>query len=423
MIDDDVAGLNAVATDYTSAVGKYDSTSRALNRKVNAVVHEAGWSGEGAEAFQTVWANDGTVAAAISEAMSQVSDIVSVLAEELAAARGDLGDAQDTARAAGLTLDSQGGAEGKADRQAALDAYRKGRDAALGRAQNARELATRSLNSVLDQILNKGDAKVYNGADACTLAEVLRGLYTTPAALSQESAKKLARLRQGAKDLKRGHNKLPRGSDAWNERLQQRRAARAVLSEQRLRTASVEGWRSRVKGSGAARVTIGDIAEDYRVRGVGAVGKLGAASAGLTGAMVGLQMYDDRRTRGWSYGEAFTRDAAPAAAGMAIGTAVEGGIVGASAANPVVALGVVSGVVVGYGVGTLGYELTHNAHWGSNIHKYGVVDGIGHSLAQAGGEWVKNDLEGMKDRGVETAKKVGSGIKSGAENVWHGLFD
>ncbi|WP_372407584.1 hypothetical protein [Streptomyces luteireticuli] len=422
MIDDDIAGLKKVATDYTSATEKYDTSSKVLNKKVDGVVHEAGWSGEGATAFQTVWAHDGTVGAAMSEAMSQVSDVIGVLTEELDAAKRDLGDAQDKARAAGLTLDSQGGATGKADQQTALDAWQSGRDAALKRAQDARELATGSLNSVLDQMLGKGDPNQLNGADVCTLSEVMRGLYTTPAALTQESAKKLEALKQEVKDLKRGHNKLPKGSDAWNERLQERRAARAELSKQRLRTASVEGWESRTKGSGPARTTIGEIAEDYRVRGAGPLNKLGAASTALTGAMVGLQMYDDHRTRGWSYQEAFARDATPAAAGMAAGAWAEGAIIGASASNPMIAVGVVGGVALGYGVGTFGYELTHNAHWGSNIHKYGVVSGIGHSLADAGTAWVDNDLVAMRDKTVETAKHVGSGIKNGAKKVWHGIF-
>ncbi|MGK5642147.1 hypothetical protein ACSNOK_28100 [Streptomyces sp. URMC 126] len=421
MIDDDIAGLKEVATDYTSAVEKYDASSKVLNKKVNGVVHEAGWSGEGAAAFQTVWAHDGTIAAALSEAMSLVSDVVTVLTEELSAAKGDLGDVQDAARASGLTLDSQGGATGTAEQQVALDTYQRGRDAALKRAQDARELATQHLNAIIAQILNEGSPKLLNGADSFTLAEVLRGLYTTPAALTQESAKKLENLKQQAKKLKREARKLPKGSDAWTKRLQERRAARANLSKQRLRVDSVKGWESRFKGSGPARLTINEVAERYRGRGVGSIGKLGAASTGLTAAMVGLQMYDDHRTRGWSYGEAFARDAAPAAAGMAIGTGVESAIVSASAANPVVAGGVVLGVVAGYGVGTAGYELTH-AHWGSNIHKYGVIGGIEESLGEAGSKWWHNDVEDMGRKIGNTAKSTWHKGEGAVKKVWHGVF-
>ncbi|MFI0740895.1 hypothetical protein ACH4PU_22830 [Streptomyces sp. NPDC021100] len=421
MIDDDLAGLKKVATDYTSATEKYDTTSKVLDKKVSSVVHEAGWTGDGADAFQTVWGHDSTIGAALAEAMSQVSDVVTVLSEELEKAKGDLGDVQDTARAAGLTLDSQGGATGKADQQAELDAYQKGRDAALKRAQDARQLATASLNSVLDQMLNKGDPRLLNGADSFTWAEILRGLYTTPAALSQESAKKLAKLQQEAKDLKREARKLPKNSDAWNEKLRERRLVRAKLTEQRLRTASVEGWQRRVKGSAAARVSIGDIAENYRVRSAGVMGRFGAVSTGLTGAMVGFQMYDDHRNRGWSWRESFARDATPAAAGMWVGGAAESAFIGASASNPVIAAGVLGGVAVGYGVGTFGYELTH-AHWGDNIHRYGVFRGIGHSIGEASNAWIDNDVVAMKDKTVETAKKVGSSIGSGVKKVWHGVF-
>ncbi|MGI5337892.1 hypothetical protein ACQEVS_11070 [Streptomyces sp. CA-181903] len=422
MIEDDIAGLKKVATDYTSATEKYDTTSKVLDKKVSGVVHEAGWAGDGADAFQTVWAHDGTIGAALAEAMSRVSDVVTVLSEELERAKHDLGDAQDMARAAGLTLDGQGGAKGTTDQQAALDAYRKDRDAALQRAQDARTLAGDSLRSVLDQMLNKGNPNLLNGADSFTWAEILRGLYTTPAALTQESAQKLAKLRQEVKDLKRQARKLPKNSGAWDKMLADRRSARAALSEQRLRTASVQGWQQRVKGSATARVTIGDIAEKYRVRGAGpVVGRFGAVSTGLTGAMVGLQMYDDHRTRGWSWRESFARDATPAAVGMWAGAGAESLIVGASASNPVVAVGVLGGVAVGYGVGTFGYELTH-AHWGDKIHKYGVLKGIGYSIGEAGGKWIDNDLVDMKDKTVETAKKVGSGIKGGVKKAWHGIF-
>jgi hypothetical protein len=37
--------------------------------------------------------------------------------------------------------------------------------------------------------------------------------------------------------------------------------------------------------------------------------------------------------------------------------------------------------------------LTHDAHWGDNIHNYGVVDGIGHSFADAGSAFVKDNVE------------------------------
>ncbi|KNB52984.1 hypothetical protein [Streptomyces caatingaensis] len=419
MIDDDITGLNGVATDYTSAVGKYDESSKVLNNKVNGIVHEAGWTGEGAAAFQARWAHDGTIAAAMAEAMSQTSDVISLLTEELTGAKNDLADVQETARAAGLTLDSQGGATGKADQQAALDAYRKGRDAALARAQSARESAAQSLNALVDQMLNKGSSTYVNGADVCTLSDVLRGLYTIPAASPEARAKKLEKLRQRAQELKRGtakslaHNKLPKGSDDWNRRLQQRREARAKLTEQRLKLTSAEAraLKGRYRLSGPARATFGDISESYGGKGLGAAGKLGAASTVLNAGMVGLQMYDDMRTRNWSWQEALARDATPAAAGMAAGTVVEGGLAAATAVSVPASAAVGLGIVAAYGVGTFGYELTHSAHWGSNIHKYGVVEGIGRSFGDAGKEWVKSDVVGMTKKVGHTAMKA-----------WHGLF-
>ncbi|GHF45719.1 WXG100 family type VII secretion target [Streptomyces morookaense] len=414
MIDDDIRGLHDVARDYTSAARTLDESSRFLNSKVAGVVHEAGWTGDAASSFQTAWASDGTVQAAMAEAMSQVADVVTVLAEKLAESRQELDAVQDKARAAGLTLDGYGGATGTTDQQAALDAYKSGAEAALSRAQHVRQWAAQQLNGIAAQILPGGSAPATLGpADQLTLAEVLRGLYTTPAAVEEVGHKRLERLTQEAAELKRSHAGFPKGSEEWNHILERRRAARAVHSEQRLRISSVEGWTKKFKGSKGARFTVGEIADQFRGGKAGMVGAVGALSGVLTGAMVYYQAKEDHE-KGWSWGEAVAKDGGPAAVGLVAGVALEGAIAGAAEASaPVVgaAGAVVAGVAVGYGVGTFGYELTHNAHWGRNIHKDGVVAGIGEGFADAGRAWLDNDWQKMEEKAKNSAKKV-----------WHGVF-
>lgn len=414
MIDDDIRGLHDVARDYTSAARTLDESSRFLNSKVAGVVHEAGWTGDAARSFQTAWASDGTVQAAMAEAMSQVADVVTVLADKLSDARTELEGVQDEARAAGLTLDGYGGATGTPDRQAALDAYKNGAEAALSRAQHVRQWATRRLNGVAGQILpGDGSPDMLGPADQLTLAEVLRGLYTTPAAVAEVGHERLERLQNRAADLKRAHAGMPRGSEEWDRVLEQRRVTRAALTEQRLKVSSVEGWTSRFKGSRGARLTVGEVADQFRGGRTGAVGAMGALSGVLTGAMVYCQAGEDHE-KGWSWGEAAAKDGGPAVAGLATGILVESGVAAIGAAAPPVAVaatGVAAGVVLGYGVGTFGYGLTHRAHFSRHIHQDGVIAGIGEGFADAGKAWVDNDVVDMWHKGQNSAKKV-----------WHGLF-
>ncbi|MEU7165231.1 hypothetical protein AB0A70_11385 [Streptomyces morookaense] len=410
MIDDDITGLHDVARDYTSAARTLDESSRFLNSKVAGVVHEAGWTGDAASVFQTAWASDGTVQAAMAEAMSQVADVVTVLAEKLAESRQELDAVQDKARAAGLTLDGYGGATGTTDQQAALDAYKSGAEAALSRAQHVRQWAAQRLNGVAGQILpGGGSPETLGSADQLTLAEVLRGLYTTPAAVAEVGHKRLERLQKQAADLKRAHAGMAKGSEEWDRMLEQRRATRAALTEQRLKVSSVEGWTGKVRGSRGARLTVGEIADRFRGGKTGAMGAMGALSGLLTGAMVYCQAKEDHE-KGWSWGEAVAKDGGPAVAGLATGVLLEGAIVAGAEAVPVAAA-VGAGVFVGYGVGTFGYELTHKAHFGRHIHKDGVVAGIGEGFADAGKEWLKNDVNGIVD-------KAGNSVKS----AWHGVF-
>jgi hypothetical protein len=104
-------------------------------------------------------------------------------------------------------------------------------------------------------------------------------------------------------------------------------------------------------------------------------------------------------------------------AGLAAGTAAEMGIGAALVAAPegIAAAGaVVGGTAVAYGVGTYGYygyELVHAGNWGENIHRDGVIEGIGESFGDAGKAWWKNDV-----------KDMGEKIGNTAQSMWHSVF-
>ncbi|WP_414168948.1 WXG100 family type VII secretion target [Streptoverticillium reticulum] len=399
MIDDDIRGLHDVARDYTAAAQALDESSRFLNSKVAGVVHEAGWTGEAASAFQTAWASDGTVQAAMAEAMSQVADIVTVLADELSEARHELEAVQDQDQDQG-----QGQDQGQAQAVGLTLA-----EAALSRAQHVRQWAAQRLNGVAGQILPcDGSPETLGPADQLTLAEVLRGLYTAPAAVTEVGHERLERLQKQAADLKRAHAGVPKGSEEWDRMLEQRRTTRAALTEQRMSVSSVEGWAGKFKGSKGARLTVGEIADRFRGGRTGAVGAMGALSGVLTGATVYCQAEEDHE-KGWSWGEAVAKAGGPAVAGLASGVLVESGVAAIGAAAPPVAVaatGVAAGAVLGYGVGTFGYELTHRAHFSRHIHQDGVVAGIGEGFADAGRAWADNDAVDLWHKGQNSARQV-----------------
>lgn len=408
MINDDITGLYGLNDDYKRLAETLDDSATYLSKKVGRLVQEAGWSGDAADAFQAAWGVDSAIQAAAAEAMHKTRDIVKVLADQLTEVRNAIGDAQDVARQAGLTVDSDGRATGTDEK--ALDAYEKSLHGQLSKAKRARSWATSKLNDVTAQIVpSKGDPPKLNEADTLTLSEVLRGVYTLPAATAVAGKGKLANLQQAAKEAKRTHRKMRGGTAEWEKLLQERRALRGQIQSQRMSLSSVESWTKAFKGSRAAGLTFGDVTDELRGGKAGVLTGINAAGGILTGAMVFFQAKDDVE-KGWSWPEALLKNGGAAAAGLAAGIGVEAAVAAAPVEVPV-AVSVVGGVAVGYGVGTYAYELVHAGDWSDNIQEKGVVGGIGQSFADAGSAWVENDVKGLAEK-----------AKNSVEGVWNGVF-
>jgi hypothetical protein len=112
---------------------------------------------------------------------------------------------------------------------------------------------------------------------------------------------------------------------------------------------------------------------------------------------------------GWSPLHAVVADSVDTLAG--VGAAAGVIALAPEAAPAIVVAG--AGMAVGYEATEAVTALTHDAHWGANIHQYGVVSGIGHSFVDAGHAFVESN--------VQTAEKVGHTVASAAKSVWHGV--
>jgi hypothetical protein len=123
----------------------------------------------------------------------------------------------------------------------------------------------------------------------------------------------------------------------------------------------------------------------------------------------GYNIYDDVHNHGWNPVEATVAGSADTLAGVG---AAAGLVALAPEAAPVI-LVAGAGAAVAYEATEAATALTHDGHWGANIHQYGVVDGVGHSFADAGSAFVQDN--------VDTAKKVGSMVSNAAKSAWHGV--
>jgi hypothetical protein len=136
-------------------------------------------------------------------------------------------------------------------------------------------------------------------------------------------------------------------------------------------------------------------------------------------AGTGMQSTDDnQKGQDWSSAvpEALTANVGGYAAGLLVGAAIVGGAVLFGVSAPAILIGAVAvgvGGLIAIEAGAAITETFHE-HWDEDIHKYGVVGGIG------AGAWdvvMKTDND-MLDLGKKTASTVTGAISS----LWHGVF-
>jgi uncharacterized protein YukE len=417
LVGGDIAGLYALRDRLTGIPGDIVDSSDFLSGRVSSLADDAGWSGDAADNFKAAWDRDAAAATALASAFNQVGGIVGTLSDTLNELERELEAAEAGARRAGAALNPDGTPfTGPIPISVAnaTSAYAQTYVQLKARAQQARKQALAGLAVVCDRVAPPGSGggpTRLSGADDVMLTDVLRSLWATPVAHREVINARLDQLR----DQRSWLNHVKSTPSEFDEAMRaaaraEKRALAPKLRDLQTKLAGVEGGiEGKLPLTGVASYTAGDAigaAPEGRIGKVLAgVPILGIAAAGVA---TYLQAKDDHE-KGWSWGHAIVADGVPNAAGLVAGTAAEVGLGVALVGAPEgVAAGavVLGGIAVGYGVGAFGVELTH-AHWSDNIHRDGVVKGIGDSIAEAGKATWNNDVVGF-----------GSRIGSSAKGVW-----
>jgi uncharacterized protein YukE len=104
----DIHGLSAFSGTLYRYVAEMSDVVTAVDRKVRAIVHDAGWQGPAAAAFTKAWERDSIGTTALDALTSQTGDVVNKLAVDLSKIENALEDAADRAIAAGVHIGADG---------------------------------------------------------------------------------------------------------------------------------------------------------------------------------------------------------------------------------------------------------------------------------------------------------------------------
>jgi uncharacterized protein YukE len=414
----DIAGLHELARTLNKAAPEFDSAGHALNTQVSDLTGDA-WTGQAAQKFSTAWGRDAKGAGAVSDSLTHISTTVDKLASSLGEAKRKYDHAVASAREAGVPiLEPREQTVLPAGELAKSQEFSAQANSAVTTADAARKQAAaelRPLAAALDpeaartpmSAQQAAELKKMGLGDYVKVGAAAADLYAAPAVATSVQSARVAKVEQRYLDAKGAYSEAGgKNSSEYRELKAAKKGALQELKAARGELGKVEKVAGKFHGSRAASTTLEDplnsIGKDLSKL------KIVKAAPVVDVAATGYNIYNDIN-HGWNPAEAAVADSTDTLAGVG---ATAGVVALAPEAAPAVAVAG-AGVVVGYEATEAVTALTHDAHWGENIQKYGVVDGIGHSFADAGSAFVHNN--------VETAKKVGNTIADAAQGVWHGI--
>jgi hypothetical protein len=419
----DIHGLWSFSATLYSYVPQLADVVTALDKNVSGVVGAAGWRGEAASAFTTSWDRDATAARALGVLIDQEGDVTGELAYNLATIEHALESAAQQVEQAGVALGPDGqppeACFSNPAKQQWAEAYQQFHQECMQAAQQARQRATATLDAMYTQAGPDKHGPLYDKlGEADSLADYIRGLFTVPTASSELIKAMIPRMQARVNAAKILARESARGPDGrFGEWADDKRAnfnvERASLDDVEARAANMaarENWLSKALGTSAA--SIADDGDAWK----GAAkffGDIPFASEGLAAVGAGLTIMGDRakgESWGLSVSDGITSNTAALVAGEAAGDL---GTAGATAALGALGVGVtgatIGGVLVGGALGAaiaVGVgDLVHNAfqeNWGGDIHKYGVLGGIGHGT-------------------VDTLDHTRHDMAQMADSIWHGV--
>jgi hypothetical protein len=419
----DIHGLWSFSATLYRYVPQLADVVTALDKNVSGVVGTAGWRGEAASAFTTSWDRDATAARALGVLIDQEGDVTGELAYNLATIEHALESAADQVQQAGVPVGPDGqppeACFSNPAKQQWAQAYQQFYQECMQAAQQARQQATARLDAMYTQVSpDKGGPNYDTLGKADSLADYIRGLFAVPTMSRELIEAMLPGMRakvDAARALARENARGPDGRfGEWSEDdrdfFTAQRAELASLEEQAANAAASENWLSKALGSSVASVA--DESEDWS-RAAKFFGDIPFASEGLAAVGAGLTIWGDRakgESWGLSVSDGITSNTAALVAGEAAGDL---GALGGAAALGVLGVGVtgaaIGGVLVGGAVGAavaVGVgDLVHNAfqeNWGADIHKYGVLGGLGHGT-------------------VDTLDHTRHDLAQMGSTIWHGV--
>lgn len=418
----DIAGLHSLAATLKKAGPEFGTAGRVLDTQVNDLTKDA-WTGKSAQAFTAAWGKDSTDAQAVSESMGRISSTVSQLASALEEAKKQYDNAAQTAKEQNVPLlapgeqtvlpgnELQKAVQLSAQANSAVqmaDVARKEASAALEPLMTALDPTAAKMGPMTPQEAAELDKAGLS--DYVKIGAAAADLYAAPGVGTKLQAARVAKLEQqyvAAKSAfsEAGGKAAPRS--LYTELKAAKKDALGKLKSARGEQTAAEKLADKFPGSRAAAT---DLEETLDKFGADASDlKIVKAAPVVDVLATGYNIYDDVHNHGWNPVEATVADSADTLAGVG---AAAGIVALAPEAAPVVLVAGV-GAAGAYEATEMATALTHDAHWGANIHQYGVVDGIGHSFADAGSAFAQDN--------VDTAKKVASTVSSAAKSAWHGI--
>jgi hypothetical protein len=418
----DIRGLWSFSATLYGYVPQLADVVTALDKNVSGVVGTAGWRGEAASAFTTSWDRDATAARALGVLIDQEGDVTGELAYNLATIERALEAAAQQVQQAGVPVGPDGqppeACFASPAKQQWAQAYGQFYQECMQAAQQARQRATASLDAMYTQVSPDKGAVYDKLGEGDSLADYIRGLFAVPTTTS-DLIKAMIPAMQAKVDaahvMARENARGPDGrfgnwADGDRDVFTAERAELAGLEQQAANAVARENWLTKALGRSPA--SIADGSEDWG-RAAKLFGDIPFASEGLAAVGAGLTIMGDRakgESWGLSVSDGLGSNTAALVAGEAAGDLGAAGGVAALGVLGVGATGAaIGGVLVGGAVGAavaVGVgDLVHNAfqeNWGGDIHKYGVLGGLGHGT-------------------VDTLDHTRHDMAQMADTVWHGV--
>jgi uncharacterized protein YukE len=418
----DIAGLHALATALNKAGPEFGTAAHVLDTQVNDLTKDA-WTGKAAQAFSAAWGKDSTDAQAVSGSLSHIGGTIGQLASALEEAKKQYDNAAEAAKEQQVPLLAPGEQTVlPADKVAKAEQLSAQANSAVQMADAARKDASAALEPLLSA-LDPSAAKIgpmtpqeaeeldkMGLGDYVKIGAAAADLYAAPAVATVVQQARIAKLEQKYVTAKAAYSAAggkSAPSSLYKELKSAKKDSLTKLKAARGEETSAEALADKFPGS---RTAATDLERTLDKFGADASDLKIIKAAPLVDVLAtGYSVYDDVHNHGWSPAHAIVADSADTLAG--VGAAVGLVALAPEAAPAILVAG--AGAAVAFEATEAATALTHDAHWGANIQQYGVVDGVGHSFADAGSAFVKDN--------VETAKNVGHMVSSAATSAWHGL--